>query len=176
LSLLLSLSPDGRALIVVNGMFYVVALDGSGPVLLSTEFGDTAHWKPDGSKIAFSQRFVDGDIHVIEADGSNARNITNTPAEVEGFPSWAPQGNKLLITRTGDVLVIDETGSSSRNLSVSPADDSQPVWPADAQTVVYVSDRDGNQELYRVPTDGGASANLTNQASDDYMARTRPRP
>jgi WD40-like Beta Propeller Repeat len=57
-------------------------------------FGPGA-WSPDGSKIAFAG--IDSscscsavEIYVMNADGSNRTNITNTPDVWEGNPDWQP--------------------------------------------------------------------------------------
>ena len=48
-------------------------------------------WSPDGKKIAFDvEQFVDGDndIYIIDADGANLKNITNTADIYESSPIW----------------------------------------------------------------------------------------
>ena len=41
-----------------------------------------------------------GDIWVVEADGSNPRNVTNTPTNVEKHPVVSPDGTRIAYTRT----------------------------------------------------------------------------
>ena len=41
-----------------------------------------------------------GDIWVVEADGSNPRNVTNTPTNVEQHPVVSPDGTRIAYTRT----------------------------------------------------------------------------
>ena len=49
-------------------------------------------WSPDGTQIAFtSTRDDNGEIFVMNADGTNPINITNHPAG-DGSPSWYPIG------------------------------------------------------------------------------------
>ncbi len=49
-------------------------------------------WSPDGTQIAFtSTRDDNGDIFVMNADGTNPINITNHPAG-DGSPAWYPIG------------------------------------------------------------------------------------
>jgi TolB protein len=46
-------------------------------------------WSPDGTKIAFvSDRDGNGDIYVMNADGSNVIRLTNEGYNFE--PSWSP--------------------------------------------------------------------------------------
>ena len=49
-------------------------------------------WSPDGTQIAFtSTRDDNGEIFVMNADGTNPINITNHPAG-DGSPAWSPIG------------------------------------------------------------------------------------
>ena len=49
-------------------------------------------WSPDGTQIAFtSTRDDNGDIFVMNADGTNQINLTNHPAG-DGSPAWYPIG------------------------------------------------------------------------------------
>lgn len=55
---------------------------------------------PDGSKIVFYSYVGDGkpDIYIIDADGSNLRQLTNTPDLWEILPRWAPDGSRIFVT------------------------------------------------------------------------------
>jgi TolB protein len=47
-------------------------------------------WSPDGSRIAFlTGRDGNGEIYVMNADGSGPTNLTNNPAE-DYDPVWSP--------------------------------------------------------------------------------------
>jgi TolB protein len=82
-------------------------------------------FSPDGRRIAFvSQRDGNGEIYVIEADGSNPRRVTSTP-EDEGKPSWSPDGRRLLFNVHANgrstVWIADVDGSHRRALIDSAA-------------------------------------------------------
>jgi len=71
--------------------------DGSGLTQLTTEGEETSPvWSPDGSKIAFNSYHPspsgNSDIYVMNADGSNRTNLTNTPGVGDGVqelnPDW----------------------------------------------------------------------------------------
>lgn len=88
-------SPDGTRIAFVSererlpGIF-VMNSDGSGVTKLFT-WGFSAtdpSWSPDGAMIAFVS---EGDIHVMNADGSNRVNLTNSSASSPDWgPTWSP--------------------------------------------------------------------------------------
>ena len=64
-------------------------------------------WSPDGTKIAFSSdRDYNGEIYIMDIDGSNQKNITNTSNFDESDPSWSPDGTKIAITSIGEEMKI----------------------------------------------------------------------
>ncbi|MBN1658577.1 MAG: PD40 domain-containing protein, partial [Anaerolineae bacterium] len=46
-------------------------------------------WSPDGKRIAFdSDRDGNWEIYVMNADGSEQVNLTQSPDEQDHFPAW----------------------------------------------------------------------------------------
>ena len=93
-------SPDGTKIAFQsrrddNWEIYVMNADGTNVRRLTNHAADDhgPAWSPDGFYIAFvSERTADEqpDIFIMEAaDGSNVRNITNTPDSYEDSPTWS---------------------------------------------------------------------------------------
>jgi len=59
----------------------------------------TGRWCPDGSQIAFvSGREAGGaQVHLIRADGGDARKLTNLPEGTIRWLAWSPDGSRLAI-------------------------------------------------------------------------------
>ena len=90
-------------------------------------------WSPDGRQIAFeSDLDGDGEIYVMNADGSNVRQITHNTIWDEG-PAWSPDGTKFVFSRGLGDLVLDiwtmnADGSDQRQLTTYPGRDESPDW------------------------------------------------
>jgi Tol biopolymer transport system component len=94
-----SVSPDGGSIAFVsdrdgNDEIYLMDIDGSNPRRLTwTTNADESYpsWSPDGRQIVFNSGSPRGgfDLYVINADGTNLRQLTDRPgAEFE--PAWQP--------------------------------------------------------------------------------------
>ena len=86
-------SPDGERLAFAawDGDYeiYTIKTDGTGLAKLTdnTISDGWPAWSPDGTKIVFSS---EGDLHVMNADGSAGMNVTNSPGVWDTQPSWQP--------------------------------------------------------------------------------------
>ena len=72
----------------------------------------------------------------------------------------------------GGLLVTPAFGIGDRLLSLiqskrSPLDVQAPAWSRDGRTIVFVSWRDGNGEVYAMDADGSAPRNLTQHPAKD---------
>ena len=70
---------------------------------------------------------------LMDADGSNPRNLTNHPFE-DWEPSWSPDGRRIVFVsdREADgnpeICVMDADGGNPKNLTNHPEDDLAPAW------------------------------------------------
>lgn len=90
-------------------------------------------WSPDGRRIAFNtNRDGDQEIYVMEADGQNQSNVTNTPDSTEGLAGWSPDGSRWVLygDRPGnkDVFVLDLVTGEWTNATSHPASDEFCTW------------------------------------------------
>ncbi|OGO20749.1 MAG: hypothetical protein A2Z14_16685 [Chloroflexi bacterium RBG_16_48_8] len=59
-------------------------------------------------------------------------------------------------------------GGDLRQLTYGPGNKTQPRWSLDGKRIAFISDVDGNKEIYIMNADGSHIANLTNDPYDDY--------
>jgi TolB protein len=108
------------------------------------DVNDKPAWSPTGSQIVFSA-VVDGrrDLYVVNADGTNLRQITQTQDFDEFCPAWSPDGTQIVFQANPDInwdifimAVPDgadadgaEQGSvGRRRLTTDVANDTAPDW------------------------------------------------
>jgi Tol biopolymer transport system component/DNA-binding winged helix-turn-helix (wHTH) protein len=129
-------------------------------------------WTPEG-RILFASRSYDedhGDLWVVEADGSNRRRLTQSPADSYlASPAMAAQGQEVAFTvwtvfDRAHLSLMDVSNGGVRQLTWGVQDDS-PAFSPDGTWVVYKAVRSNMPVLMRVPAKGGPSTLLT-----DYPA------
>ena len=182
-----------------DGNFEIYVMDADGGNLrrlTNNPAGDhSPSWSPDGKRIVFlSDR--DGhvdlqhgaphpDIYVMDADGSNQRNLTNNPHD-DRSPSWSPDGNRIafMSERDGDydIYVMGADGTNQQNLSNHPLGDRDPSWSPDGAHIVFSARRKGHfeneaaitNEIYVMDADGGNQRRLTDNRNNDWEPSWSP--
>jgi dipeptidyl aminopeptidase/acylaminoacyl peptidase len=114
-----------------------------GPKTAPGVYDSAGAWSPDGTQIAFESD-VDGDmdIYVIQADGSDMRQLTGVEPDANAHdegPAWSPDGRQIAFTSgpsnlEGDIHVMNADGSDLRRLTFNEdprrgwARDESPDW------------------------------------------------
>ena len=101
LCFILMFSTVGNAKLVFDSVYYgtfIMDDDGSNFTKLPEE-SKNPNWSPDGKQIVFKAR--DLGISMMNADGTNIRQLTNPKPETDHYPSFLPDGKKVLFLRYG---------------------------------------------------------------------------
>jgi len=150
-----SVNPSVSAINVINA-------DGSNLIQMMTTgdipIGQFA-WSPDGTKIAYTScklNFDSCEIYVVNADGSNPTNLTNSEAS-DRFPVWSPKGAKLAFESGRDhdwkIYVMNADGSNPIRL-IEDRDANFPVWSPDGTKIAFIDHVKGY--IYVMNADGSA--------------------
>lgn len=170
------LSPNGERVIFANqgNGLWLMRLDGKNPHALTDRDDIDPTWSPDGAMIAFaSSRAGDRQLFVMNADGTNIRQVTNLDA-MGGRSSFSPDGLRLAFYRgpAGDhnIYVINTDGTGLVQLT-DGGDNLGPSWSPDGNWIAFTSFRDGNNEIYSIHPDGTGLTRLTNSPISDWQPR-----
>ena len=137
-----TVSLDGSNLVVFESnrydndysALYVMGLDGGNPKRLSPnrnkKYDTSPSFSQDGTKIVFVSKdyFNQTDIYVMNADGSNIQQITNTREFSEMSPSWSPDGEYIIFSRDNSAIYVIKADGSDLELIVEISEVNYPSW------------------------------------------------
>jgi Tol biopolymer transport system component len=146
--------PAGKIAYSDGTNIYSANADGSGVVQLTNDFpGDTfPAYSPDGNYIAFmstrrhfSVDYGETNIYVMRSDGLGIREVWGDTCST--YPSWSPDGTKLVFARTGNgscysssggIAVVNLDGTGFTQLTSGDSNhDSFPVWSPDGTKIAF---------------------------------------
>jgi TolB protein len=94
-----------------------------------------AAWSPVDNRIAYvSEETGNGDIYMLNLDGSAVERLTINVDNFDKHPTWSPDGTKIAFwsnmgfNNTRQIWVIDLATRTIRSLSDNPYNDWDPVW------------------------------------------------
>jgi len=145
-------SPDGKKIAYTRGGGNIWVMSNAGAHRHYVVWGSEPQWSRDGKRLAYVSYWEDLSIFVVRADGRNVQLV----AEYGVHPSWL--GTRLLYTRFDlqnyDIATIDHNGLGEQRLTTSPPYDGHPSWSADGTSIVFSSDRGGEEGLYTMDVNG----------------------
>ncbi|MCA8955692.1 MAG: PD40 domain-containing protein [Planctomycetes bacterium] len=154
----LDVSPDGKRIVfdLLGDIFTVPIAGGEATALLTgPAFTVQPRFSPDGKRIAFTSDAGGGDnLWVMDADGSNARQVTQESFRLLNNPAWTPDG-KYLIGRkhftgtrslgAGEMWMYPVDGHSTAGIQLTKRRDQQhdvgePEMSPDGRFLYYSED------------------------------------
>ncbi|GAB5349715.1 amidohydrolase family protein [Alteriqipengyuania sp. 357] len=171
-------SPDGRTIAFnVLGDIYTMPIAGGTP----TRIAEGLAWEvqprfsPDGARIAFTSDRGGGDnIWIMNADGSDKRQLTKEDFRLMHQPTWSPDGQYIAAKKhfttgrslgTGEVWLYHVSGGSGVALVERPNPQHQkelgePIYAPDGSAIYYTRNvtpgpifeyaQDSNTDLFHI--------------------------
>jgi dipeptidyl aminopeptidase/acylaminoacyl peptidase len=149
-------------------------------VMCIAQIGSAAPGRQNGQILFFSQHGGEDEIWVMNADGSNKRNLTrHDGAKITDLdPAWSPDGREIAYVSDASgsrqIWSMNPDGSDQHQLFAAPGENRYPNWTADGGSIVFQSQSHGNFEIFMAHADGSGLTNLTNNPSVDWSPATSP--
>ena len=140
-------------------------------------------WSPDGSRIAFAG--VQGgisDLYTVEVGGANDGRVTQLTNDryADLQPAWSPDGSRIaFVTDRGpetdfvrltyspmQIALYDVAAGAVEVLDLfADVKHINPAWSPDGQSLYFISDRAGFNDVYRYDVASGGLFQVTNLAT-----------
>lgn len=131
-------------------------------------------WSPDEKKVVFyKENDASGSFYLANADGSNEIKLPFASGNMD----WSSDSTRI-VYQSGrpDADIFLYTLESGRTDAVvsTPAFDCDPAFSPDGNQIAFVSDRDGNFEVYVQNLDGSELRRLTDHPAHDSFPAFSP--
>jgi eukaryotic-like serine/threonine-protein kinase len=175
----LAFSPDGRALGLsmvprtINvapekrgWQFWLLPFPSGEPMRRLQWWSDpvpraaTFSWLADSRRIVFGMASLTSsgsELWMADLVEDRAWPLTIGP-DSELDPSASPSGQQVVFTRgesNYDVMELSLEGAPARPVMATTRSESDPAWSSDGQLIAYVSDRNGQEEIWLTRREGG---------------------
>jgi Tol biopolymer transport system component len=186
-------SPDNKQIAYwsfrnTQGDVYVINVDGSSELKLTNNpkypnhisYNIDPSWSLDGKTILYMSTNFNTphyEIYAVNSDGSDETRITRTKSSewiVNGQQMWSPDGRKITFTywdekgeQVIDRICIMNSDGSERIFITDGPSDNEPRWSPDGKKIAFVSQRDGQPEIYIMNIDGSNQTRITYSSVDE---------
>ncbi len=186
-------SPDGTKIAFINNKIgvendnpinfevYTMNADGS-EVKRHTHnlaFDADINWSIDGNKLAIKSYRDDNDeVYIITLVNNEQLNITNHPS-ADGSPVWDSNGELLFFqskrdNESGELYSYSLSTKQITRLTNNDFNESSAVWSPDNTKIAFVSNQDGDDDIYVMDVSGNDIIQLTNNELNDWYPQWSP--
>src|SRR5689334_2314956 len=101
-----------------------------------------------------------------------AVSVFGREARLVRYPHY--HNGRVVFTYLADIWTADENGQNVQRLTVNRARDVYPRFSPDGKWIAFSSDRNGNMDVFIIPTMGGTATQLTHHSADDTVLGWKP--
>ena len=186
-------SPDGKRIAYtrqVSGRseIWIMNADGTGQHSVAYapngQYDAFPSWSGDGTRLVFMRSnsaelscSINWDIWVMSADGTAQTRLTDNGLG-DLYPAWSRYNGKITYTacrNTGgffgrnvpSIWIMSSNGGSKLQITDSSSGDWGSSWTPYADRILFSTARDGQDEVYSIPSGGGTATNLTRAGGSD---------
>jgi imidazolonepropionase-like amidohydrolase/Tol biopolymer transport system component len=196
-------APDGQTLaFTLLGDIYTMPITGGSPKRITEGLAWDVHprFSPDGTRIAFTSDRAGGDnIWVMNADGSDKRQVTKEDFRLLNQPTWSPDGRFIAAKKhfttgrslgTGEIWLYHVSGGGGvqvveRASEALQKELGEPVFAPDGAAIYYTRNttsgpifeyaQDSNAGIFAIERHDLATGEVTTAVSG-YGGAVRPAP
>ena len=160
-----------------NTDIYLLSPDGQTLTNLTESQARDYHpsWSPDGRQLVFtSDRDGNNELYIMNANGDELRNLTNSAQSSDVAPDWSPLHDEIVFVsdRNGgfDLYVFDRASNAIRRLTTDEQPKSAPAWSPDGGSIAYWQQTEGEFHLRVVDAITSTTRTLVGAGANNWPA------
>ena len=131
-------------------------------------------WSPDSSQIAFAAKKSGEEFAYVQiTDLGSPSPARLSTVKITEVGDWSPDGDSVVFSSmgpnnsdSGGIHVRNPDGVNQSQMTCGIGDQ-EAVWSHDSSKLAFISERDGNKEIYVMNSDGLEARRLTNNDADE---------